>query len=86
MKRKSTLQIVGLFFLILSGIATGMSWLFYFRALQIGNASQVVPIDKLSLVITIVLAFFILREKITPFIFFGAVLMTVGAIMVAFGK
>ena len=50
-------------FLILSGLATGVSWLFYFKALQIGEASKVVPIDKLSVVITMVLAFVILGEK-----------------------
>src|SRR3990172_5248185 len=55
-----------LLFLVLSGIATGLSWLFYFRALQLGQASQVAPIDKLSLVITIVLASIILKEKVTP--------------------
>jgi len=75
-----------LLFLILSGIATGLSWLFYFRALQLGQASQVSPIDKLSLVITIVLAALILKEKVTLSIFIGAVLMAVGAIIVGFGK
>lgn len=75
-----------LLFLILSGIATGVSWLFYFRALQVGTASQVAPIDKLSLVLTIVLAVFILREKITIPIIIGAVLMSVGAILVALSK
>lgn len=52
-------------FLILSGIATGISWLCYYRALQIGEASKVVPIDKLSVVITIILAFVFLHESIT---------------------
>jgi|SRR3989338_5943674 len=75
-----------LLFLILSGIATGMSWLFYFRALQIGNASQVSPIDKLSLVLTIVLAALILKEKVTVSIAIGAVLMTAGAILISLGK
>src|SRR3990172_8922674 len=54
-----------LIFLILSGITTGLSWLFYFRALQLGNASQVAPIDKLSLIITIILAVVLLREKLS---------------------
>jgi transporter family protein len=49
--------------LILSGVATGLSWLFYFRALQLGDASKVVPIDKLSLVLTIILAGLFLKEK-----------------------
>jgi len=73
-------------FLVLSGITTGLSWLFYFRALQIGTASQVAPIDKLSLVLTIVLAAVFLKEKITPSIFFGALLMSFGAILVGWGK
>jgi bacterial/archaeal transporter family protein len=75
-----------LIFLILSGIATGLSWLFYFRALQLGQVSQVSPIDKLSLVITIVLAVIILKEKVTASIIIGTILMTVGAILVGFGK
>lgn len=54
-----------LLFLILSGVATGLSWLFYFKALQMGQASKVAPIDKLSLVFTIVLAAIILKEKIS---------------------
>ena len=53
-------------FLILSGLATGASWLCYYKALQIGEASKVVPIDKLSVVITLVLAFIFLHEKFTP--------------------
>ena len=73
-------------FLILSGIATGLSWLFYFRALQLGDASKVVPIDKLSLVLTIILAGLFLKEKITLTIVFGSVLMTVGAIIIAYAK
>jgi bacterial/archaeal transporter family protein len=75
-----------LLFLILSGIATGLSWLFYFRALQLGNASQVSPIDKLSLVITIILAIVILKEKVTLPIIVGAILMSVGAILVGLSK
>jgi len=75
-----------LIFLILSGIATGLSWLFYFKALQMGKASQVSPIDKLSLVLTIMLAAFILKEKITFSIALGAILMSVGAILIGFGK
>ena len=72
-----------LLFLILSGIATGPSWLFYFRALQIGDASKVVPIDKLSLVLTIVFAFIILKEKVTLQVVGGTILMTAGAIIIA---
>ena len=73
-------------FLVLSGIATGLSWLFYFRALQLGTASQVAPIDKLSLIITIVLAALILKEKVTPSILVGAVFMVLGAILIALNK
>lgn len=68
-------------FLILSGLATGASWLCYYKALQIGDASKVVPIDKLSVVITIVLAVFILHEKYTPKSVFGCVLITAGTLM-----
>lgn len=75
-----------LYFLILSGITTGLSWLFYFRALQLGKASQVAPIDKLSLVITIILAAIFLKEKITLTTFLGGVLMAAGAILVGLGK
>ena len=64
-------------FLILSGIATGLSWLFYFRALQIGEATKVVPIDKLSLVITIVFAALFLKEKLTLQTGIRAILITV---------
>lgn len=73
-------------FLILSGITAGLSWLLYFKALQLGNASQVSPIDKLSLVITIILAIFILKEKTTLSIIIGAVFMLVGAVLIGFGK
>lgn len=68
-------------FLVLSGLATGASWLCYYRALQLGQASLVVPIDKLSLVITLVLAVILLREQLTARGVVGAVLVTVGAIV-----
>jgi len=74
-----------LVFLILSGIATGMSWLFYFRALQLGNVSKVSPIDKLSLVFTIILAAIILKEKISFLILLGAILMSLGAVLIGLG-
>jgi len=73
-------------FLVLSGIATGLSWLFYFYALKIGEAKKVVPIDKLSLVITIIFAALILKEKMTLQVVFGSILMTAGAIIIAFAK
>jgi transporter family protein len=74
-----------LIFLILSGITTGISWLFYFRALQIGQASRVAPIDKLSLIITIILAAVILKEKVSLVIVIGGALMAIGAILVSLG-
>ncbi len=73
-------------FLILSAIATGLSWIFYFYALKIGEASKVAPIDKLSLVLTIIFAAFILGEKITFMKGIGALLMTIGTIMIALSK
>lgn len=85
-KQITEISRISLIFIILSGIATGISWLFYFRALQIGNASQVVPIDKLSLVLTIIFAFIVLKEKVTVSVIIGSLLMTVGAIMIALGK
>lgn len=85
-KQLSSISGFSLIFLILSGIATGLSWLFYFRALQLGDASRVSPIDKLSLVITVILAALILKEKITPAIFLGVVLMVGGAILIGLGK
>ncbi len=75
-----------LLFLVLSGIATGLSWLFYFRALQIGEASKVVPIDKLSLIITMVFAAIFLKEQFTIYSAIGAVMMTAGALIIAFAK
>ena len=68
-------------FLILSGLATGASWLCYYRALQIGEASKVVPIDKLSVVITLVLAFVFLHEKFTWKSIAGAALITAGTLL-----
>lgn len=68
-------------FLILSGLATGASWLCYYKALQIGEASKVVPIDKLSVVITLVLAFVFLHEKFTPKSLIGCVLITAGTLI-----
>ncbi len=67
-------------FLILSGLATGASWLCYYRALQIGEASKVVPIDKLSVVITLVLAFLFLHEKFTTKSLIGCALIGAGTL------
>lgn len=68
-------------FLILSGLATGASWLCYYRALQLGEASKVVPIDKLSVVITLVLAFVFLHESFTGKSLIGAALITAGTLV-----
>lgn len=67
-------------FLILSGLATGASWLCYYKALQLGEASKVVPIDKLSVVITLVLAFVFLHEQFTVKSFIGSVLIAAGTL------
>jgi len=67
-----------LLFLVLSGIATGLSWLCYYRALQIGEASRVMPVDKFSLVIGMVLAFVVLKETITVKAIIGGALITLG--------
>ena len=68
-------------FLILSGLATGASWLCYYRALQVGEASKVVPIDKLSVVITLVLAFLLLHEEVSVKDVVGCVLIGAGTLM-----
>lgn len=68
-------------FLILSGLATGASWLCYYRALQVGEASKVVPIDKMSVVITLILAFVFLHETFTWKSAVGALLITVGTLV-----
>lgn len=68
-------------FLILSGLATGASWLCYYRALQIGDASKVVPIDKLSVVITLVLAFVFLHEQFTAKSLIGCILIGIGTLV-----
>lgn len=65
-------------FLILSGIATGLSWLFYYKALQIGEASKVVPIDKFSVVISMILAFVILKETANIKTIVGGIFITIG--------
>ena len=68
-------------FLILSGLATGASWLCYYRALQLGEASKVVPVDKLSVVITLILAFAFLHEEFRGKSLIGAVLITAGTLV-----
>lgn len=68
-------------FLVLSGLATGASWLCYYKALQIGDASKVVPIDKLSVVITLILAFVFLHEQFTYKSLIGCILIGIGTII-----
>ena len=68
-------------FIILSGLATGASWLCYYRALQLGDASKVVPIDKLSVVITLVLAFVFLHEQFTTKSLIGCILIGMGTMV-----
>ena len=73
-------------FLILSGVATGLSWLFYFKALQLGDASKVAPIDKLSVVFTIVLSYLVLREPVSWRVLLGGCLIAAGSIVILSGK
>ena len=68
-------------FLILSGLATGASWLCYYKALQMGEASKVVPIDKLSVVITMILAAVLLHEQFTPKSIIGCILIAAGTLL-----
>ena len=68
-------------FLILSGLATGASWLCYYKALQVGEASKVVPVDKLSVVITLILAFVFLHEKFDIKSLIGCVMITLGTLV-----
>lgn len=73
-------------FLILSGIATGLSWLFYFKALQLGDVSKVAPIDKLSVVFTIFLSFIILKETISWKVIAGGLLIACGSLVILTDK
>lgn len=68
-------------FLILSGLATGASWLCYYKALQMGEVSKVVPVDKLSVVLTLVMAFIFLHEQITPKSIAGCILIGAGSLL-----
>ena len=77
----SSISKQGVFFLIASGIATGLSWLFYFKAIKIGNVSQVAPVDKLSLALTIILAVVFLGESLTLKTAIGAALILAGTLV-----
>jgi transporter family protein len=74
-----------LLFLTLSGLATGLSWLCYFRALQLGPASRVAPLDKLSVPLVMIFAWLVLGEKLTPALLIGGALITVGAMVMVLG-
>ena len=69
-------------FLIASGLATGLSWIFYFKALETGDVSKVAPIDKLSIVIAMIFAFIILKEPAEPKVIIGGLLITIGTIVI----
>lgn len=71
-------------FLCLSGIATGLSWIFYFKALQMGKVSQVAPVDKISVAIAIVLSVIFLHEKISPLGILGVILIIAGTIIIIY--
>lgn len=73
-------------FLILSGVATGLSWLFYFKALQFGDASKVAPIDKLSVVFTILLSFLILGETVSWKVILGGCMIAGGSLIILMDK
>ena len=76
-----TLTKQNIIFLCLSGIATGLSWIFYFKALQLGKVSQVAPVDKLSVALAIILSVIFLGEALTPKIAIGALLIIAGTIV-----
>lgn len=80
----STISRKSWIFLILSGLATGVSWLCYYKALQLGTASKVAPVDKFSLVITVIFAFAFLHEQITLKMTIGLVLITAGTLLMVF--
>lgn len=80
-KNLSTKNII---FIVLSGIATGLSWLFYFKALQIGNVNKVIVIDKLSIVFTIILAAIFLKESINIKVIAGVLLIIAGTLIITF--
>ena len=82
-QRPDTLSPKGVIFLVLSGVATGLSWLCYYRALQTGPASRVAPIDKLSVVLVVLFAVLFLGERLTWKVGLGSVLITAGAVLMA---
>jgi len=83
-KKLNNIDGKGKLFLILSGVATGVSWLFFYHALQIGNASHVVPVDKLSIVLVMLFARLFLRERFSKRSFLGLILLTIGTLLPIF--
>jgi bacterial/archaeal transporter family protein len=82
-QRPDSLSTKGVLFLVLSGVATGLSWLCYYRALQTGPASRVAPIDKLSVIFVVLFAVSFLGERLTWKVGLGGILITVGAVLMA---
>ena len=82
-KRPDTLSHQGLLFLVLSAFATGLSWLCYYRALQLGPVSSVAPVDKLSVALAMLLGIFFLGEAVTPRLIMGGIFIVTGALLVA---
>jgi transporter family protein len=82
-QRPDSLSTKGVLFLVLSGVATGLSWLCYYRALQTGPASRVAPIDKLSVIFVVLFAVCFLGERLTWKVGLGGILVTVGAVLMA---
>jgi transporter family protein len=82
-QRPDSLSTKGVLFLVLSGVATGVSWLCYYRALQTGPASRVAPIDKLSVIFVVLFAVSFLGERLTWKVGLGGILITVGAVLMA---
>lgn len=84
MKELSAVPKQSLLFLVISGITAGLSWLFYFKALQLGKVSQVAPVDKLSVALTIILSVIFLQEVLTFKMAIGAILIIAGTIILIF--
>jgi transporter family protein len=82
-QRPDSLSTKGVLFLVLSGVATGLSWLCYYRALQTGPASRVAPIDKLSVILVVLFAVCFLGERLTWKVGLGGALITAGAVLMA---
>ena len=82
-QRPDSLSTKGVLFLVLSGVATGLSWLCYYRALQTGPASRVAPIDKLSVILVVLFAVSFLGERLTWKVGLGGILVTAGAVLMA---